>query len=169
MGHRRLLLTKWLIKVSSFVVWCNLVDVKYKQGFLECKHAALNFWKAVLLLALGFSVDPAGVGPTEPVFSRLHCSFLFDLFHRWQNDLFGSEEVVLGIWLDCSYLAVLPLLFWFSLPDSGCVVLPYSVLGEFFKLLQYLRSVTQFLAVISTFHGMQGLSVLLQQPWRGNL
>lgn len=47
-----------------------MVDVKRKQGFLECKHTALNIWKAVLLLdltelclALGFSVDPAGGGP----------------------------------------------------------------------------------------------------------
>lgn len=51
------------------------MDMKRKQGFLECKHAALNFWKAVLLLALGFSVDPAGVGPTELGSFRLLCSF----------------------------------------------------------------------------------------------
>lgn len=58
-----------------------MVDVKCKQGFLECKHEALNFWKAVLLLALGSSVDPAGVGPTEQVFSfYLTCSTLTEGF-----------------------------------------------------------------------------------------
>lgn len=127
MGHWRLLLKNWLIKVSSFMMWCNLVDMKRKQGFLECKHAALNIWKAVLrldwtelCLALGFSVDPAGVGPTELVCFRLLCS-LFDLFHCWQNDLFGSEEVVFWTWLDCSYLAVLSLLFWFYWVILCCV------------------------------------------------
>ena len=103
-------------------MWCNFVDVKRKQGFLEYKHAALNIWKAVLLLdwpelclARGFSVDPAGVGPTELVCFRLLRSLCLTCFTCWQNDLFGSEEVVFWTRPGCSYLAVLSLFFlaWF--------------------------------------------------------
>lgn len=37
-------------------MWCNLVDVKCKQGFLECKHAALNIWKAVPAVGLSWAM-----------------------------------------------------------------------------------------------------------------
>lgn len=69
-GHWRLLLKSWLIKVSSFMMWCNFVDMKHKQGFPQYKHAPRNIWKEVLLLdrtelclAVDIWVDPAGGGP----------------------------------------------------------------------------------------------------------
>lgn len=56
--------------------------MKRKQGFLEYKHAALNLWKAVLVLdstelclAVDNSVDPVGVGPPAFVCFKLFCAF----------------------------------------------------------------------------------------------
>lgn len=81
--QRRLLPTDWQIKDSSFMIWCNLVDVRRKQEFLECKHTALNIWKALVLLAwselclaLGSSVM-LQLCWTPLSCSVLHCSALF--------------------------------------------------------------------------------------------
>ena len=80
-------------------MWCNFVDVKHKQGFLEYKHAALNIWKAVLLLDwtglyldVDISVDPAGGGPHLTGLFEAALLSLVCLFHRWQNDLFGLNR-----------------------------------------------------------------------------
>lgn len=108
MRHRRLLLKNGLIKVSSCMMWCNFVDMKPKQGFLEYKHTGLNIWKAVLVLD-GLSCVwlwtcwwiQLGWAPlNSSVFRLLSVLFLFELFY--------SQE------LQSSYLAVLSLLFWFN-------------------------------------------------------
>lgn len=143
-------------------MWCNLVEAKCKQGFLERKHAALNIWKAVLrldwtelCLALGFSVDPAGVGPTELVCFRLLCSSCLTCFTVDRMICLGLKRLFSELdWTAVTWLCrhfYFGFRAWFG---SLCVVLANCVLGEFLELWQYLLSVTEFLTVISAFPRM---------------
>lgn len=117
------------------------MDVKRKQEFLECKHAALNVWKAALLLdwtelclALGFSADPAGVGPTELVCFRLLCSFCLTCFTVDRMICLGLKKFdwAAVTWL-CAGTFILFFIFMASL-GSFYVVLPCFVLGEFLEI-----------------------------------
>lgn len=113
--------------------------MKRKQGFLEYKHAALNIWKAVLLLdwtelslALGFSVDPAGVGPNELFFFRLLCSLCLSCFTADRMICLGLKRLFSELgWAVVTWLCC----FSFTAGFGSCyVVLPYCVLGEFLEL-----------------------------------
>lgn len=118
--QRRLLPTDWQIKDSSFMIWCNLVDVRRKQEFLECKHTALNIWKALVLLGLAWAVFGSGLlgdaaavlDPTELLcFALLH-SFCSTCFNVVRIICSGLKWMFCKLLLVCAYLHVLSLLFW---------------------------------------------------------
>lgn len=85
--------TEWL----NVPLWCNRVEAKRKQGFRESKHTTRNIWKAICAdwaercLALGFSADPAGVGPSGRLRLRHLRSLCLSRFTDDRKFCFGSE------------------------------------------------------------------------------
>lgn len=118
--QRRLLPTDWQIKDSSFMIWCNLVDVRRKQEFLECKHTAPNIWKALVLLAWSeLCLAPGSSVMLQLCWTPLNCS-VFALLRSFCSTCFTVDGIICPSlkWLSCkrllvcAYLHGLSLLFW---------------------------------------------------------